>query len=634
MAIATPEVYAEMLQRAKEQGFAYPAVNVTSSQTLNAAIRGFAEAGSDGIIQASTGGAAYWSGASKKDMVVGSLAFAAYAREVAKQYDVNIALHTDHCPKDKLEGFVLPLLAESEKAVARGEDPIFNSHMWDGSAIDLDENLKIASELIERTSKAKIVLEVEIGAVGGEEDGVEGAIDDSLYTTVADAIKTVEAIGLGEKGTYMAALTFGNVHGVYKPGNVHLRPELLKEIQTEVGAKYGKGDKPFYLVFHGGSGSTEQEIADAVSYGVIKMNIDTDTQYAFTRPVAGHMFSNYDGVLKVDGEVGNKKTYDPRVWGAAAEAGMAARVVEACQQLGSVGTSLNNNGPARLAPPPRTARGPPPLPGGGATALLNLGWESAGPTLAQGLSWTGLTRRRGRLVAAAAATTASAAARLDGHRTGGGNTVAGVAAHEVHAVADIRAAHRLGGLAGQGGRKTGGLGQGAEVRNHGGTGRAARRGGRVRLRLRHHVRAGEALDLLCGRVGEGHLHLAVDEHERQHLAAVHLNLLGHRGALLKCRGVRIGGVHLNLNARIQGFLSCPQEDGALHVLRVLRVLARAGDKYFKNGLGCRFSHRVAFLLSRRAPVRGAGSSLSVLARYPRIEARLKCQICGIFAEIR
>jgi len=321
MAIATPEVYAEMLQTAKEKGFAYPAVNVTSSQTLNAAIRGFAEAGSDGIIQA-------------------SLAFAAYAREVAKQYDVNIALHTDHCPKDKLDGFVLPLLAESEKAVARGEDPIFNSHMWDGSAIDLDENLKIAAELIERTSKAKLVLEVEIGAVGGEEDGVEGALDDSLYATVADAIKTVEAIGLGEKGTYMAALTFGNVHGVYKPGNVHLRPELLKEIQTEVGAKYGKGDKPFYLVFHGGSGSTEQEIADAVSYGVIKMNIDTDTQYAFTRPVAGHMFSNYDGVLKVDGEVGNKKTYDPRVWGAAAEAGMAARVVEACQQLGSVGTSI------------------------------------------------------------------------------------------------------------------------------------------------------------------------------------------------------------------------------------------------------------------------------------------------------
>ena len=339
MPIATPDVYSEMIDRAKEKGFAYPAINVTSSQTLNAAIRGFAEAGSDGIIQASTGGAAYWSGASVKNMVTGSLAMAAFAREVAKNYDVNIALHTDHCPKDKLEGFVLPLLAESEKAVARGEDPIFQSHMWDGSAIPLDENLKIAQELLERTNKAHIILEVEIGAVGGEEDGVVGEINDSLYTTVADGMKTIEALGAGEKGRYITALTFGNVHGVYKPGNVRLRPELLKEIQDEVGKKIGK-DRPFDLVFHGGSGSTAQEIADAVSYGVIKMNVDTDTQYAFTRPVAGFMLRNYDGVLKIDGEVGDKKKYDPRVWGAEAEAGMAARVVEACQNLGSAGTSI------------------------------------------------------------------------------------------------------------------------------------------------------------------------------------------------------------------------------------------------------------------------------------------------------
>lgn len=339
MPIATPDVYAEMIDRAKEKGFAYPAINVTSSQTLNAAIRGFAEAGSDGIIQASTGGAAYWSGSSVKDMVTGSLAMAAFAREVAKNYDVNIALHTDHCPQDKLEGFVLPLLAESEKAVARGEDPIFQSHMWDGSAIELDENLKIAQELLERTNKAKIILEVEIGAVGGEEDGVVGEINDTLYTTVEDGMKTIEALGAGEKGRYITALTFGNVHGVYKPGNVSLRPELLKQIQDEVGAKIGK-DRPFDLVFHGGSGSSAQEIADAVSYGVIKMNVDTDTQYAFTRPVAGFMFDNYDGVLKIDGEVGNKKKYDPRVWGAEAEAGMAARVVEACQDLGSAGTSI------------------------------------------------------------------------------------------------------------------------------------------------------------------------------------------------------------------------------------------------------------------------------------------------------
>ncbi|MGN6406389.1 class II fructose-bisphosphate aldolase [Sinomonas sp.] len=339
MPIATPEKYVEMIDAAKNGGYAFPAVNVTSSQTLNAAIRGFAEAGSDGIIQVSTGGAAYWSGASVKDMVAGSLGFAAFAREVAKNYDVNIALHTDHCPKDKLDGFVLPLLAASEAEVKAGRDPLFNSHMWDGSAETLEENLRIAKDLLARTSAAKMILEVEIGAVGGEEDGVENAINEKLYSSVSDGLATVEALGAGENGRYITALTFGNVHGVYKPGNVKLRPEILKEIQAEVGAKIGR-DQPFDLVFHGGSGSSEQEIADAVSFGVIKMNIDTDTQYAFTRPVAGHMFKNYDGVLKVDGEVGNKKTYDPRVWGASAEAGMAARVVEAAQQLGSEGKSI------------------------------------------------------------------------------------------------------------------------------------------------------------------------------------------------------------------------------------------------------------------------------------------------------
>ena len=339
MPIATPEKYAEMIDSAKNGGYAFPAVNVTSSQTLNATIRGFAEAGSDGIIQVSTGGAAYWSGASVKDMVAGSLGFAAFAREVAKNYDVNIALHTDHCPKDKLDSFVLPLLAASEAEVKAGRDPLFNSHMWDGSAETLDENLRIAKDLLARTSAAKIILEVEIGAVGGEEDGVENAINEKLYSTVSDGLATVEALGAGENGRYITALTFGNVHGVYKPGNVKLRPEILKEIQAEVGAKIGK-DRPFDLVFHGGSGSSEQEIADAVSFGVIKMNIDTDTQYAFTRPVAGHMFTNYDGVLKVDGEVGNKKAYDPRVWGALAEKNMAARVVEAAQQLGSEGKSI------------------------------------------------------------------------------------------------------------------------------------------------------------------------------------------------------------------------------------------------------------------------------------------------------
>ncbi|GAA0724632.1 class II fructose-bisphosphate aldolase [Dactylosporangium roseum] len=340
MPIASPDVYAEMLDRAKAGAFAYPAINVSSSQTLNAALRGFAEAESDGIIQVSTGGAEYLSGPTVKDMITGSVAFAAYAHEVAKKYSVNVALHTDHCPKDKLDKFVRPLLAISQERVAKGEDPLFQSHMWDGSAVPLAENLQIAEELLARTAAAKIVLEIEVGVVGGEEDGVVGAIDEKLYTTVEDGLATVEALGLGEKGRYMAALTFGNVHGVYKPGNVKLRPEILKQIQDAVSAKYGK-EKPLSLVFHGGSGSLLSEIREALDYGVVKMNIDTDTQYAFTRPVAAHMFTNYDGVLKVDGEVGNKKTYDPRAWGKAAEAGMAQRVVEACEHLRSTGTTLS-----------------------------------------------------------------------------------------------------------------------------------------------------------------------------------------------------------------------------------------------------------------------------------------------------
>ncbi len=339
MPIATPDKYAEMIDAAKNGGYAYPAINVTSSQTLNAAIRGFAEAGSDGIVQVSTGGAEFFSGKNMKNMVVGSLAMAAFAREVAKQYDVTIALHTDHCPKDKLDGFVRPLLDASEAEVKAGRDPIFNSHMWDGSAETLDENLRIAQELLARTAANKQILEVEIGVVGGEEDGVANEINEQLYTTVEDGLATVEALGSGENGRYITALTFGNVHGVYKPGNVKLRPEILDEIQQAVGAKIGK-DRPFDLVFHGGSGSTEQEIADAVRYGVIKMNVDTDTQYAFTRPVVTHMFQNYDGVLKVDGEVGNKKMYDPRGWGEKAEIGMAQRVMEACQNLGSAGRSI------------------------------------------------------------------------------------------------------------------------------------------------------------------------------------------------------------------------------------------------------------------------------------------------------
>jgi fructose-bisphosphate aldolase class II len=340
MPIATPDVYAEMLDAAKKGSFAYPAINISSSQTLNAALQGFAEAGSDGIVQVSTGGSEYASGPTIKNMVTGAAALAAYAHEVAKNYPVNIALHTDHCPKDKLDGFVRPLLALSTERVKAGGQPLFQSHMWDGSAVPLEENLSIAKELLALTSAANVILEIEVGVVGGEEDGVSAEINDKLYTTVDDGLRTVEVLGTGENGHYITALTFGNVHGVYKPGSVKLRPEVLKDIQEQVGAKVGK-DKPFDLVFHGGSGSTLEEIRSALDYGVVKMNIDTDTQYAYTRPVAAHMFTNYDGVLKVDGEVGNKKAYDPRAWGKLAEAGMSKRVVEACEDLRSTGTSLN-----------------------------------------------------------------------------------------------------------------------------------------------------------------------------------------------------------------------------------------------------------------------------------------------------
>ncbi len=327
-----------MLDRAKTGGFAYPAINVTSSETLNASLRGFADAGSDGIVQISTGGAEFASGTAVKEMVTGAVALAEFAHVVATKYPVNIALHTDHCPKDKLDSYVRPLLAVSKQLVDSGGEPLFQSHMWDGSAVDLEENLEIAQELLASAAAARIVLEVEIGVVGGEEDGVVGEMNEKLYTTPGDALRTAELLGTGDKGRYLLAATFGNVHGVYKPGNVKLRPSILKDLQDEVGKQVGK-DKPFDLVFHGGSGSTLEEIREAVGYGVVKMNIDTDTQYAFTREIAGHMFTNYDGVLKVDDEVGNKKAYDPRSYLKLAETGMAARIQRACEDLQSAGTS-------------------------------------------------------------------------------------------------------------------------------------------------------------------------------------------------------------------------------------------------------------------------------------------------------
>ncbi|MEO5921545.1 MAG: class II fructose-bisphosphate aldolase [Pseudolysinimonas sp.] len=341
MPVATPDQYAEMLDTAKKGGFAFAAVNVSSSSTINAVLQGLTEAGSDGILQVTTGGADFFAGQTVKARASGALAFAAFVHEVAKNYPVTVALHTDHCPKDALPGFVMPLIEASEAEVKAGRNPIFQSHMWDGSAVPITENLEIAKELLPRMKAIEAILEVEIGVVGGEEDGVSHDISEHLYTTLDDAIQTVEALGLGEQGRYIAALTFGNVHGVYKPGGVVLKPELLKVIQEGIQAKYKTGPLPLDLVFHGGSGSSDEEIDIAVANGVIKMNIDTDTQYAYSRAVAGSVLANYDGFLKLDGEVGNKKVYDPRAWGKIAETGMAARVVEATKQLGSAGHSIS-----------------------------------------------------------------------------------------------------------------------------------------------------------------------------------------------------------------------------------------------------------------------------------------------------
>jgi fructose-bisphosphate aldolase class II len=341
MPIATPENYRAMLAKAKDEGYAFPAINVTSSETLNAALRGFAEVESDGIIQVSTGGGEFASGTYVKDMAAGAAALAEYAHRLAMRYSVNIALHTDHCPKNKVDGFMRPLLAISQERAASGRPPLFQSHMFDGSALPLDENLTLAAELLETCRKLDIILEVEAGVVGGEEDGVnnEDVGREKLYTTPEDMLRVAEVLGPPTEPSYMLAATFGNVHGVYKPGNVKLRPAILREGQHAIGQHYGDGAE-FYLVFHGGSGSTLDEIRETLQYGVVKMNVDTDTQYAFTRSIADHMLRNYEGVLKVDGEVGSKKVYDPRSYLKSAERSMAERVVRACQDLCSTGKTL------------------------------------------------------------------------------------------------------------------------------------------------------------------------------------------------------------------------------------------------------------------------------------------------------
>jgi fructose-bisphosphate aldolase class II len=341
MPIATPEQYRQMLDTAQKGNYAYPAINVASMLTANAALHGFAQSKSDGIIQVSTGGGKFASGLGIGDMVIGAISIAEHIHRMAERYNILIALHTDHCPPTNVDDFFVPLVEESERRVADGKLPLFSSHMLDASNLPLNENLDIAVPLYERMAKIGQMIEVEAGVVGGEEDGAAGSEDtpeEKLYTTPEDMVEVYRRLSPID-GVYMFAATFGNVHGAYKPGAVKLTPGILKEGQEAIKKEFGP-DAHFHLVFHGGSGTPQHQIRETLDYGVVKMNVDTDTQYAFTRPIVGHMMTNYDGVLKIEGEVGNKKVYDPRSYLKKGEDAMANRVMRACDDLTSTGKSL------------------------------------------------------------------------------------------------------------------------------------------------------------------------------------------------------------------------------------------------------------------------------------------------------
>jgi fructose-bisphosphate aldolase, class II len=339
MPIATPQQYAAMLDAAQKGGYAYPAINVTSLPTINGALKAFAESKSDGIIQVSTGGGEFASGTAVKDAAFGAIILAEACHSIAEKYDVLIALHTDHCHPEKVDSFLKPLLQASRERIAAGKSPLFQSHMFDGSVVDLKENMRISKELLKECSELGIILEVEAGCVGGEEDGhdTSGLPIEKLYTTPEDMVEVYEALhGIGR---FMFAATFGNVHGSYKPGAVKLKPTILRDGQKAVTDKYGPAAE-MDLVFHGGSGTSSDDLQETLDYGVIKMNIDTDTQYAFTRPIVSHMCQNIEGVLKIDGEVGNKKHYDPRSYLKKGEQGLCDRMKQACDELRSTGKTI------------------------------------------------------------------------------------------------------------------------------------------------------------------------------------------------------------------------------------------------------------------------------------------------------
>ena len=338
MPVPDAATFARILDEAQKGDYALASINVTSTETANAAMAAFAESGSDGILQLSTGGGEFVSGPAK-DMALGAITLAEHVHRIAESLPVYVALTTDHCVPGKVDKFVRPLIGETKRRRVAGLPNLYNGHMFDGSELPMKENLAIARELLKECAEQELILEVEIGIVGGEEDGIDntGAHSDRLYTSPQDMLEAYEA--LNPLGRFTLAAAFGNVHGVYKPGNVMLRPEVLRDGNALVIQKHGAAAK-MDLVFHGGSGSELHDIHAAIKFGVVKMNVDTDCQYAFTRAVAGHMYENYEGVLRIDGEMGDKKAYDPRGYMKKAQDSMKARVTRASTELLSLGKTL------------------------------------------------------------------------------------------------------------------------------------------------------------------------------------------------------------------------------------------------------------------------------------------------------
>ncbi len=345
--VITGEKLLEVLEYAKENKFAFPAVNVIGSNTINASLEAAKEAKSVIMIQFSNGGAVFNAGASlgnenEKGAIAGAVAGAKHVHEMAKHYGVSVILHTDHASKGKLP-WIDGLLDEGEKFYKETGKPLFSSHMLDLSVESLEDNISISKKYLKRMSKIDMLLEIELGCTGGEEDGVDNTdMDNSkLYTQPEDVALAYEELN-AISPLFTIAASFGNVHGVYKPGNVVLTPKILKNSQKFIQEKFNtESDKPVNFVFHGGSGSEPAKIEEAISYGVIKMNIDTDTQWAFTKPIKDYMDAK-DGYLQ--GQIGNpegedvpnKKVYDPRKWLIEGEKGFVKRLLEAYKDLNSL----------------------------------------------------------------------------------------------------------------------------------------------------------------------------------------------------------------------------------------------------------------------------------------------------------